>query len=151
MKIKDREFSVHPLTKESHTAWHSFVIRLAKFNDKPIARFIATHMKGIPKDDRRDVLAAWMATPGWDLPSTDAINVAADSLSGTRALATYCFWPELSWDEACELITDENKEDIQSAVQSATNPTDDDILKSNQALRERIIARNEEAHKEEVT
>ena len=150
MQINDRSFSVHSLTKGTHSAWYAFIVKLAKVDDRPVARFISQHLKGIPKENHRDVLAAWMATPGWDSPSESAISEAANSLQGIRALATYCLMPELSWEEACLLIKEDNAEDVQEAIQSGLNPTDEDIVKANQALRDRINARNEEAGNKEA-
>jgi hypothetical protein len=145
MLINGTEYEVRPLSPEAERAWTAYVTKLAKAIDKPVKRFIEKHCDGLDAQCRQMLLNAWINSPGWDAPGDEAIKACRESLPAAWALAHYCLSPEVSWDEAKQLITQANKGELWAAIQGATNPSDDEIRARNKVLRERIEAQRKAA------
>ena len=143
--IGGKTFDVIPLSEDAYPRWMAYVIGMAKDADHPVLRFIEKHLDGVPTAMQQPILEAWMKRPDWDDPSDELINEAASSVLATACLATLCLVPAPSWDEAVRLVTEDNKRQIQDAVNRAANPNDDTIRENNKALRDRLKARAEEA------
>lgn len=140
-----KRFDVIALDDRTYPQWMEYVIGLAKDMDHPVARFVEKHLDGVDPSLHQSILDAWMKRPDWDEPSEELIHKAASSRQATAHLAMLCLVPSSSWPDAWALVTDENKKQIQDAVNSVANPTDEDIKNANNALRERLKARAEEA------
>jgi hypothetical protein len=140
LSLDGKFYPLNPYTREVYDAWRAYAITLAKQEDQPLARFIARHLKGIEGQDRHYAIAGWLANPDWDAPPDSLIQKQMRSLAGVRHLLD-----DLVDNFDPALVTEENRLDLLRQIQAASNPTDDDIKKSNQAIREGIEAAHAKA------
>ena len=148
--INGETYQTNEYTPEVYESWRSFGTSLAKRNDKPLARFIEKHLDGLTGQDRRDALAAFIASENWDAPLESQIMEAMQSGDGV-AFLLYKLIDGVDLRKIREeMATDANLPLILKQIQVQTNPTDDDIRESNRIMRERIARASEKASNEKA-
>lgn len=141
IRLGETEYEVIPLSSQREELWQSYCLNLAKTMDHPAKRFIEKHCDGLPADDQQRLLTAWMSRDNWDAPPERILKYAKESRLSAAVLAMYCLTPEITWEQADSLVTEDNKREIWRAISRISNPSNDDILAQNAELRKRIEER----------
>lgn len=139
LTINGKPLPTGDYTPEVYDAWRKFGEILARQADQPLARFLAEHCRGLSREDKQDALAAFLAHPGWDEPAEWQVTEAMRSLDGVAFLVSRLADPPITGNEAKEQwVSEDNRLEVLAQVQRMADPSDEDILAANQALRERI-------------
>ena len=122
--IGGQVFQVVPFKREDARKYRDYLDRVAKAEDQPIERFIRTKCVNLTREERQDVLIAWMQVPGWDNPPDTLVRKCAHYLPAVALLAGWVLRPERSFDEWQALIGKDTKA-IYDAICEALQPRDD--------------------------
>ena len=137
--INGRQFGVKPMDDSALASYKATVTNLAKRRDRPVQRFLRKHCEGLTREERQDVLQAWMTTPGWDDPPEAVLRETARTPPAIVALMRRVLEPVPKPDEYANLLG-ENPEALYwqlcDAIAEEKPPTEEEIRESNRMLRE---------------
>jgi hypothetical protein len=122
--------------------YRSYLIENAKRRDRPIERFIRQHCAGLNRDERQDVLSAWIRCRGWDNPSESLVREVARHPNAVASLCARVLRPKQSAGEWTKIVNETNAQSVYAAICAALEaegpPTPEQIIEHNKKLREII-------------
>ena len=139
--IANQSFEIIPLTAEEQTTYRAYCVLLARRADRPLLRFVREQCHGMTREERQDVLAALPYMPGWSDPPEEMVLQWAKHPKAVAALARRVLRPEKSgaeWEAIIGPDAEAVYTSLVTALNTLTHPSDEDIKRSNQALREAL-------------
>ena len=152
--IAGQTFEIEALSEEDHRTYRDYCLLLARHADRPVLRFIRTQCEGMTREERQDALMMLPNMPGWDEPPEELVLQWAKHPKAVAALCRRVLVPRKSAKEWEALIGDQAEAadaiyySLSSALRQMMNPTDEEIIASNAALRAALDRPAKEAAKE---